>query len=151
MTPILFNYIQFRVAQFTRQLNHNGDFATIIGLGGLSVVLLNFNNFPILFAFPISLIHFRRRDIVFLKKIFPKLWYWIVGIEYTILYLTFIFANIHYKIGWDSLYIYSIIPLLTFIPPHSQSEYSVFKWNFIPNVLFEWKCVLHKWLKNLRW
>ena len=102
------------------------------------------NQFSFLFVFPIFLIHFRRKDINFLKKIFPNFWKLLILVEYSLIYLLFILSNIHYKISINSFFIYSIIILIIFIPPYPKSEYSFIKWNFIPNTIFEWKSFLRE-------
>lgn len=144
MIPIILNYFNFRINQFFRLFNYESDFGAVNSIGFLSIVFLNLNQFPILFVLPILLVHFRRKDIAFLKKIVPDFWRILILTEYSLLYLLFILSNIHYKISIDSFYIYSIIVLIIFIPPYPESEYSFIKWNFIPNSVFEWKSFLRE-------
>ena len=144
MIPIIVNYFNFRINQFFRLFNQESDFGTINAIGFLSIIFLNLNQFSFLFVFPIFLIHFRRKDINFLKKIFPNFWKLLILVEYSLIYLLFILSNIHYKISINSFFIYSIIILIIFIPPYPKSEYSFIKWNFIPNTIFEWKSFLRE-------
>lgn len=144
MIPIIVNYFNFRINQFFRLFNQESDFGTINAIGFLSIIFLNLNQFSFLFVFPIFLIHFRRKDINFLKKIFPNFWKLLILVEYSLIYLLFILSNIHYKISINSFFIYSIIILIIFIPPYPKSVYSFIKWNFIPNTIFEWKSFLRE-------
>jgi len=113
MIPIIVNYFNFRINQFFRLFNQESDFGTINAIGFLSIIFLNLNQFSFLFVFPIFLIHFRRKDINFLKKIFPNFWKLLILVEYSLIYLLFILSNIHYKISINSFFIYSIIILIT--------------------------------------
>lgn len=144
MNPKILNYFNFRINQFFRLFNHESDFGAIYSIGFLCIIFLNLNAYPFVFVLTILLIHLRRKDIDFVKKVFPDYWFVPVLTEYTLLFLLFIVSNIHYKISIHSLYIYFIVISTVFIPVYSNAEYSLIKWNFIPNITFEWKSFLRE-------
>lgn len=99
--------------------------------------------YPLLFFLIALSFHFRRKDIPFLKKAFIKNWRLIIFLESAFIYLFLLLGNIHYKsdiLGLVGLFLVTGFP---FFYPKAKINVTS-KWDFIPNELFEWKCLLRK-------
>ncbi len=99
--------------------------------------------YPLLFFLIAMSFHFRRKDIPFLKKAFIKNWRLIIFLESAFIYLFLLLGNIHYKsdiLGLAGLLLVTGFP---FFYPKAKINVTS-KWDFIPNELFEWKCLLRK-------
>jgi len=143
----LFNHLSFRFQQFFRIGNLNPNLGGAFAVQALFLIFVNLNKsvyYQGVFLLPILFLHFRRKDVYFLKKIFFKSWRLVLLIEYFILLLIFNLSNIHYKLDY-----FVIISLLgvCFLPLlHISNNIKTFNFDFISNKTFEWKSFLRKQL-----
>ncbi|WP_255412714.1 hypothetical protein [Elizabethkingia sp. YR214] len=87
--------------------------------------------------------HYRRKDIPFLKNAFIQNWRFIIFIESAFIYLFLLLGNIHYKS--DILGLAGLFLITSFSFFYQKTKINVTSnWDFIPNELFEWKCLLRK-------
>ncbi|MEJ5105922.1 MULTISPECIES: hypothetical protein [Chryseobacterium] len=142
----LISHFKFRFIQSFRILNLNPKVSipVLLVLGMLIAVRLPKNEYyPVIFFILIALFHSERKDIPFLKKVFVQSWRWIILLETGMMYTALLFGNVHYKIEKTGVALYLLIVVLAFIPPRTKQWLSL-NWNFIPNILFEWKSFLRK-------
>lgn len=142
----IFHHFLFRLKQSLRIFNWMPkiSFPLILVLGGLMLLKLPSNNFyPILFFLLVTIFHFNRKDIPFLKKTFIGNWQLILFLENAFIYTLFLLININYKIEYLGLILLFGFLMLCFVYPKYQRRW-LLKWNFIPNYLFEWKSYLRK-------
>ncbi|ATL42604.1 hypothetical protein OZ664_06360 [Elizabethkingia sp. HX WHF] len=142
----IFHHFIFRISQCFRIFSFQGKTALpfLIIAGVLIALKLPDNRlYPLLFFLIALSFHFRRKDIPFLKKAFIKNWRIIIFLESTFIYLFLLLGNIHHKydiIGFAGLL---LITSFSFFYPKTKISVTS-KWDFIPNELFEWKCLLRK-------
>ncbi|KUY29999.1 hypothetical protein ATB96_17040 [Elizabethkingia ursingii] len=142
----IFHHFIFRINQCFRIFSFQGNIALpfLIIAGVLIVLKLPDNRlYPLLFFLIAMSFHFRRKDIPFLKKTFIKNWRFIIFLESAFIYLFLLLGNIHYKsdiLGLAGLLLVTGFP---FFYPKAKINVTS-KWDFIPNELFEWKCLLRK-------
>ena len=142
----IFHHFIFRISQCFRIFSFQGKTALpfLIIAGVLIALKLPDNRlYPLLFFLIALSFHFRRKDIPFLKKVFIKNWRIIIFLESTSIYLFLLLGNIHYK--YDIIGFAGLILITSFSFFYPKTKISVTsKWDFIPNELFEWKCLLRK-------
>lgn len=142
----IFHHFIFRISQCFRIFSFQGNVALpfLIIAGVLIALKLPDNRlYPLLFFLIALSFHFRRKDIPFLKKAFIKSWRFIIFLESAFIYLFLLLGNIHYKsdiLGLAGLLLVTGFP---FFYPKAKINITS-KWDFIPNELFEWKCLLRK-------
>lgn len=108
--------------------------------------------YPPLFFILTVLFHYERKDIPFLKKVFVRSWRGVIILEAVCIYSILLLGNIHYEFEKTGMFFFPLMGLLGFLTPRTRSL-QVWKWNFIPNDLFEWKSFLRKnsWMGILGW
>ncbi|MCL1671998.1 hypothetical protein [Elizabethkingia ursingii] len=142
----IFHHFIFRISQCFRIFSFQGNVALpfLIIAGVLIALKLPDNRlYPLLFFLIALSFHFRRKDIPFLKKAFIKNWRLIIFLESAFTYLFLLLGNIHYKsdiLGLAGLFLVTGFP---FFYPKAKINVTS-KWDFFPNELFEWKCLLRK-------
>ena len=141
---VYINYISFRFNQFFRAINNNvqlGNTLVVCGIIIFFVKLPNPNLYPLLFLLPIFMFHFQRKDILFLKKIFPY-WQLIISLEYLfILVLVAVLCKnyvYHYNI------IYALLGVFTLPYLKKKETNSVISLAFLSNNFYEIKSVIRK-------
>lgn len=138
MEKILHHFL-FRISQGIRVFNLNPKigFSVVILVGILCCIKLP-EYYPLITFFLTIGFHFRRTDIRFLQKIFVKTWRLIIVMESLIVYTVLTSINIFYH--WEKWGFLLMLLILNFawVYPKRQKNI-VFKWNFIPDDLFEWK------------
>ncbi|WPO89195.1 hypothetical protein [Chryseobacterium sp. HR92] len=142
----ILHHFKFRFYQSFRLLNLNprAGVPVLIVLGVLIVMKLPEScYYPPLFFLLVLLFHYERKDIPFLKKAFVKSWRWIIVLEAALIYSILLCGNIHYTLEKTALFSLPMFVLLAFITPRTQ-PLMTFRWNFIPDDLFEWKSFLRK-------
>ncbi|HIC8642838.1 hypothetical protein [Elizabethkingia meningoseptica] len=142
------NHFIFRINQCFRILNFQPKaiLPLLIIIGILIVVKIpnQFNQlYPVLFFLLVLGFHLRRKDIPFLRKVFIKNWRLIVFIESALLYAVLLFGNIHYKTEQIGLLLFPGLIGFQLISIRNPAE-SSFRWNFIPDQIFEWRSLLRK-------
>ncbi|MBG0506835.1 hypothetical protein GBO30_16550 [Elizabethkingia anophelis] len=142
----IFHHFIFRISQCFRIFSFQGKIALpfLIITGILIALRLPDNrSYPLFFFLIVTSFHYRRKDIPFLKKAFIKNWRFIIFLESAFIYLFLLLGNIHYKSDILGLTGLLLITSFSFFYPKAKISVTS-KWNFIPNELFEWKCLLRK-------
>jgi len=143
---IIFNHFLFRIKQCLRILNLNPNFSVPVLLLYLIFVFVKIPDyfFQLLIFAVVSVFHFGRKDIAFLKKVFYTNWRLILFIESAFIYAVLLVSNIHYHVDIVGIIgFFGIISFAFFYPDFSGTKY-IFQWNFIPDNLFEWKSFFRK-------
>ncbi|WKS95020.1 hypothetical protein [Riemerella columbina] len=145
LLKLYFHHFYFRLNQGLRIFNFNPrqSVAAVLLLAGLMMFKIPDDLYPLLCLSIVILFHFRRKDILFLKKVFGSAWRWIIGLENVLLYLVLLMLNIHYQLDSGALLTSVPLLLLSFWHPKPKS-YALWHWRFIPNSLFEWRTVLRQ-------
>ena len=151
----LINHFKFRLSQSFRLLNLNPRAsipALLIFIILIVMKLPESDYYPPLFFILTLLFHYERNDIPFLKKVFVASWRWVVGFEAASIYSVLLLGNIHYQFEKTGGVCFLLIALSGFLTPGAVTL-PAWKWNFIPEDLFEWKSFLRKnsWMAVLGW
>ncbi|MCJ8496702.1 hypothetical protein MVI27_00325 [Chryseobacterium salipaludis] len=145
MSKLLHHFI-FRVNQVFRVLNFNPRASVPVVF---VLALFIFIELPqqewmaMLSLFLVTAFHFSRKDIKFLKKVLPTIWWMVIIFETSILYLLPLVINIHYQLHSQTLL--CLIPILIFPFIKARQTFSLpISWTIIPDPLFEWKSFLRR-------
>ncbi|WP_343680569.1 hypothetical protein [Chryseobacterium arthrosphaerae] len=151
----LINHFKFRLSQSFRLLNLNPRASIPALLIFIILIVMKLPEsyyYPPLFFILTLLFHYERKDIPFLKKVFAGSWRWVVGLEAACIYSVLLLGNIHYQFEKTGGVCFLLIALSGFLTPGAVTL-PAWKWNFIPEDLFEWKSFLRKnsWMAVLGW
>lgn len=142
----IFNHLFFRVQQGFRILNLNPKISLpiVLIIAVLLAVKLPSNYYYPAIFFALTLIfHINRKDIPFLKKVFVRNWRLIIYIESAIIYSLLLLGNINYLHDNFGSSLFFALIIFSFLFPKTKPDFS-FRWNFIPESLFEWRSFLRK-------